>query len=661
MPQPNNKPKQKKPPQNNGGNNNGRKMKSPTQRANEKRANGRRQAQREERRNSEFASKLIDLHDVFDGPEKGRRANLITQGDKLRVIPIGGNEGGGGKNMVVLEYKDEAIIIDCGFNLSVDLPGVNYGINATEYLEKIRHKIKAYVFTHGHLDHIGATPYIIPEFPAPVFGSQFTVSMIEKQFEDFEKPLDFKPETHALNMDTHERHVISKNFTIELVRVTHSIPECSLVVVDTPVGRIINTGDFRLDPEPLDHMPSDIERMKQLGKEGVALLMSESTTTYKPGRTPTEHTLIDSFKDVIARAPGRIFIASFSSNINRVQMIIDGAVAANRKVAIDGRSMLAHVELAVKMGLIKIPKGTIIAMRSAVSVPDDQLIVIATGGQGEMNASLQRMSVGEHKHIKLKSGDTVVVSSSPIPGNEVRYEQIGDDLIRKGVFLFRAPTHEIDGCGPLHVSGHASRDEFSEMIRMMQPKFFMPIYSGPRNRAYHVELAVEEGIPRKNTFMADNGEVLEIDEKSAKLNGSVPVGTVLIDQTGEVVPGVVAKDRLLMSENGIVTVILTMKKSTGELLSSPDIISRGFVYLRENEELMNEIRKELKFFAMRRFKQTPLKDFKAELKDIILDLVYRRTNRSPLVIPVVNVVGGGNGNGKPARKRAELQANESHD
>jgi len=643
----------------------GRPVRSPLQKKQAKSNSTKRRAFQESRRNSEHADKVIGLHDLSER-DNTKYKPLPEQPGKLKVIPIGGQDGIGNKNMVVYEYEDEAIVVDCGFNLGTDLPGVNYTINTMEYLEKIKHKIKAWVFTHGHLDHIGAVPYFLPKYPATVYGSHFTIGMVTKQFDDFEYKLEFRPETKELNMDNHERAIVGKHFTIELVRVTHSIPESSVVVIDTPAGRVINTGDFRLDKEPLDHMPTDIERLKELGKEGVMLLMSESTNAQQMGRTPTEHTLQKSFHDVIEKAEGRIFVASFSSNINRVQMVIDSAVKAGRKVAFDGRSMLAHIELSVRLGIIKIPAGTIASMKDLSSLPDDRILAVVTGGQGELNASLQRMSIGEHKFFKLRKSDTVVVSSNPIPGNWIRYQQIGDDLAKLGVNSYSHLTYEVDGCGPLHVSGHARRDEHREMIELTNPKYFVPIYAGPQYRRYHYDIATKEvGMNPKDCFMLDNGDVLALNDGSAKIVGKVPTGSVLVDQTGHIVPSVVVKDRLLLQDNGFVTVILTIKKGSGELMSSPDIISRGFIYLKENEELVKEVRKTAKFLAMRQFKRMKLDDFKVEVKDQIQHLLYEKTKRSPVVISVVNVVGanGRLANLKPGQNKPRNRAaiNDGHE
>jgi ribonuclease J len=427
------------------------------------------------------------------------------------------------------------------------------------------------------------------------------------------------------------------------VRVTHSVPEASFITVDTPVGRIINTGDWRLDPEPLDDMPTDVTRLKELGDEGVLLLMSDSTGTSLPGRVPTEHTLQDSFHDVIGRAEGRVFVAIFSSNMNRVQMIVNAAVESGRRVALDGRSMMSYAEIAVRQGLLKIPKGTVLAMREMPNIPDEQVLVICTGGQGEPNAALQRMAEGTHKHIKLHPGDTVVVSSTPIPGNEVRYEEIGNELSDKGVHLYRHPTHEIDGVGPLHVSGHARRDEHRELLHLIRPKFFLPIYAGTLNRKRYVEMAVEEGWARKDTILAKNGESVLLTPETWEMGPEAPHGSLLVDQTGAVVSGVVVKDRLMLAEEGLVAVVLTVDRKSGTLLTSPDIISRGFIYMRDSEELMNDFRSELRRAVAQRFKRVDLDRFKQEIKEHVTHFLFEQTGRSPIVIPVVNIIGKGNG------------------
>lgn len=572
------------------------------------------------------------------------RANVIDDiQPRLRVIGLGGMDGGGSKNMILVEYQNDAVIMDCGNDLGVDLPGINYGIADTTYLESIRHKLRAYLITHGHLDHIGGLPHIAPKFPAPIYGSKFTIGMVEKIFENFGIPMPegFELKTVVMNEETHERLKVG-SFFVELVRITHAIPGSTCIILDTPVGRIINTGDFRLDPNPLDHERSDTERLIELGKQGVLLLMSDSTTAERPGRTPSESTIEPTFIDLFEKAPGRVFVALFSSNINRIQMLVNAATSHGRKIAMDGRSMMSTLEVAVKLGMIRIPKGTFVSIANVPNMKDDEVVVVCTGSQGEPSSALQRMATGDHKHIKLKEQDTVILSSTPIPesGNDKLIGDMVDGLMRKGVHVYRHATRDVDNCGPLHVSGHASLDEYGEMIDMTRPKFFMPIYGPFRAKKYHIEEAVRRGIPRGNTVNADNGQVVSLTPDKMELSGEVPHGTVLVDQTGAIVSNIVVKDRLILAEEGLVAVVLTVDRKSGQLLTSPDIISRGFIYMRDNEELMNNFRTELKRAVSQRFKRVDLDRFKQEIKEHVTHFLYEQTQRSPIVIPVVNVISG---------------------
>ena len=572
-----------------------------------------------------------------------RRANFIDDTPRLKIIGLGGMDGGGSKNSILVEYQNDAVIIDCGNDLGVDLPGINYGIVDVAYVESIRHKLRAYIITHGHLDHIGGLPHIVPKIPAPIYGSKFTIGRVEEIFENFgtAMPEGFELQTVTMNEDTHERLKIGE-FFVELVRVTHSIPGSTCVVLDTPAGRIINTGDFRLDPNPLDHERTDLERLTELGNEGVLALLSESTTVERLGRTPSESTIEQSFKDIMEQAPGRIFIGVFSTNMNRRQMIVNAAVHHGKKVAIDGRSMVSTLEMAVRHGFMRIPKGTFVPIASSAGLPDDQLVVICTGSQGEPSSAMQRMANGEHKHIKLKEQDTVVLSSTPIPesGNDSLIGQMVDDMVRHGVHVFEHRNHDLDHVGPLHVSGHASQDEYADMINMTKPKFFIPIYGAYRVKQRHIDLAVEQGIPRANTINVVNGEVVALSPDKMELIGQVPVGTILVDQTGAIVNNVVVKDRVLLAEEGLVSVVLTIDKKTGNLLTSPDIISRGFIYMREEEDMINGLRTEVRRAVQQRFKRIDLDRFKAELKDHVTHYLFEQTGRSPIVIPVVNIIGG---------------------
>ena len=601
------------------------------------------QAVRAQKRSQADAQRIVNQYAVAGSTSpRNERANFIDDKPRLKIIGLGGMDGGGSKNMILVEYMNDAVILDCGNDLSVDLPGINYGIVDTSYVESIKHKLRAYIITHGHLDHIGGLPHIVPLFPAPIYGSKFTIGRIEEIFENFGLPMPdgFELRTVTMNENTHERLKVGE-FFVELVRITHSIPGSTCIILDTPVGRIINTGDFRFDPNPLDHERSDIERLKELGDEGVLALLSESTTVERVGRTPSESTIEQSFIDIINQAPGRIFVGLFSTNMNRVQMIINAAVHHGRKVAMDGRSMVSTLEMAVRHGFVRIPKGTFVPIANVPSMKDNEIVVVCTGSQGEPSSALQRMASGDHKHIKLKEQDTVILSSTPIPesGNDALIGAMVDGLVSKGVHVFEHRNHELDGVGPLHVSGHASRDEFADMIQLTHPKFFIPIYGAYRVKQRHVDLAIEQGIPRANCINADNGQVIAITPDKMEIEGEVPHGTVLVDQTGAIVNSIVVKDRIILAEEGLVAIVITVDKKSGNLLTSPDIISRGFIYMRDNEEIMNGLRQELRRAVSQRFKRIDLDRFKAELKEHITHYLFEQTGRSPIVIPVVNVVG----------------------
>lgn len=602
------------------------------------------QAVRAQRRSQADAQRIANQYQSAE-KVKPKRANVIDDSPRLRIIGLGGMDHGGSKNMILVEYQDDAVIMDCGNDLGIDLPGINYAIVDTAYLEQIRPKIKAYLITHGHLDHIGGLPHIVPKFPAPIYGSKFTIGRVEEIFENFGLPMPegFELKTVVMNENTHEKLKVG-SFFVELIRITHSIPGSTCIVLGTPIGKIVNSGDFRFDPQPLDHERTDVERLVELGKEGVLVLMSESTSTERLGRTPSESTLEPSFIDIMDKAPGRIFVAIFSTNINRIQMIINAAVHHGKKIALDGRSMMSTLEMAVRHGFVRVPKGTFVPIASVPNLKDTEVVVVCTGGQGEQSSALQRMANGEHKHVKMKEQDTVILSSTPIPetGNDALIGVMVDELLRKNVHVFQHSTHELDGIGPLHVSGHASRDEYAEMIEMLKPKFFMPIYGSYRSKNRHIDLAVEQGVPRANCVNAENGQVVNITENSIQLNGEVPNGSILVDQTGSIVSNVVVKDRVLLSEEGLVAVVLTIDKKTGSLLTSPDIISRGFIYMRDNEEIMSGLREELKRAVAQRYKRIDIDRFKAELKDHVTHYLFEHTGGSPIVIPVVNVIGGKN-------------------
>ena len=602
------------------------------------------QAIRSQVRNKDDADKDIQQYTRPIRPKPTRDQPSLGDTEKmLRVSFLGGLEDVGEKNMAVIEYGDDAIVLDCGNNLGVELPGVNYTINDPQYLSTIAHKLRGYVITHGHLDHIGGLKHIVPDYPAPIYGSRYTIGLVEKTFDDLseETHTDFVPDLNIVSSDSHGQTKLGQ-FTVEFIRVTHSLPDATAISINSPVGRIIATGDFRLDPEPLDQMPTDVTRLRQLGDEGVLLLMSDSSYADVEGRVPTESTLQQSFYDIIDNADGRIFVAAFSSNMNRIQMIINAAVAAGRRVALEGRGMLSYSEIAVRQGILKIPKGTLVPIKSAGTIDPEKLLVMCTGGQGEANAALQRMSEGKHRSVNLDAGDTVVISSSPIPGNEISYDQLSNRLKRIGVQLFRHPTHELDGCGPLHVSGHARRDELREMIRLTRPTFFVPVHGGMLRRHYHAELGIKEGMSTKNILLPDNGDSLYFTNDTVVHAPSVPYGGLLVDQNASIVSGVVVKDRLMLSQDGIFTVVLTIDRQTGRMLSSPDIVSRGYLPMLDSGELLGEVRDQIRVTTAKQFKKLDLERFKTDVRDTITGLLFDRTGRSPMVIVVVNTVSTSN-------------------
>ena len=570
--------------------------------------------------------------------DQPRLANQVTRDPKLRIIPLGGL-GEIGKNMMAIEYENDIIVIDMGFRFPTDdQPGVDYMIPVTTYLELRRNKIRGIILTHAHEDHMGGIPFILPKIPAPIYTARFSAGMVEKKLVEYK--LQTQPQLRVMDPDRHEKVQLGV-FKVELVRLTHSIPDACGVAIDTPVGKLFHTGDFKFDPNPVDGKPADITRLKQLGEEGITLLLSDSTSCEKMGRTPSEREIEPSFEDLFGRQTGRIIISTFASQINRVQLIVDAAMATGRKLAFTGRSMLANVELAVKLGYLKVQPGMIIRVQDASTLPDKQVVILCTGSQGEVNSALVRMSTGDHPHIKIKPGDAVIMSSNPIPGNEKSVVTSVDALMREGSRVYQHSTRELDDCGILHVSGHASRDELTEMLSYTKPKYFMPQHGEFHHLVRHAELAVKGGMSPNNVFVLDNGDVLEISARGAQKGQRVPSGMIMIDGAGiGDVEGIVLRDRLAMASEGIFMIVATVSRSTGKLVSSPDIISRGFVYMKENEELINRARAEVrKAFEQRSTREpTDWSKFKLKLRDEISDFLYNRTKRNPMVITVINEV-----------------------
>lgn len=565
---------------------------------------------------------------------------------KLRIIPIGGvGEMGIGKNMNAIEYDDEIIIVDMGFLFpGSDYPGINYITPDITWLEENKHKIKAHVFTHGHLDHIGSFRHFIHRIPAPVYASKFTIGMLDKSMADADT--DFQPDFRVMDPLSHEIVQISKHFSVELVRVNHSIPDSTAVVIRTPLGVVIDSGDWRFEESPVDGQKFDLERMTEIAaKEGVLMFMNESTNCESAGtHTHTEFDIQYSIGQVMDKfSNSRVILSCFSSQVHRLQLILEEAHKHGRKVAFAGFSMIQNLEVALRSGTIKIPKNTVMKMEDIIKLPDSQITVVCTGSQGEFNAVLSRMATGAHKYMKIKGSDVVVFSSNPIPGNEKNVVRTVDGLMREGSDVIQNGKTHLTGIGPLHLSGHGYYDDHIKLINALNPTYYMPIHGEFHMLVYNARLAEKEcGIPRKNIFVCDAGDIIEIDiERQAKKAGRIQVGGVMYDDTGAIVSEVVLKDRIHMSQEGMFVVVLTVQRGTGRLLTSPDIISRGFIYLRDSEELMNMIRQYLKQKAARSFAgKYDLDVVKKEIKDEVTHILYDQTRRTPIVIPVINEVGG---------------------
>jgi len=592
---------------------------------------------------------------IYNG-YKGRQFSLADQPKKpraprptLKIMPIGGlGEMGIGKNMMAIEYDNDIIVIDCGFLFpGGDYPGINYITPDVTYLEENKHKIRGQVFTHGHLDHIGGFRHIAHKIPAPVYASKFTLGMVQRTME--ESTSGYEPQYHELDPDKHERVQLGDSFSIELVRVNHSIPDATAVVIRTPLGVLVDTGDWRFEENPVDGKKFDLERLTEIAtKEGILMLMNESTNcesegTHEHGEFDVQH----SIGQVMDKYPNsRLILSCFSSQIHRMQVILEEAKQHDRKVAFAGYSMIQNLEVALRAGVIKIPKDVVVKMEDVVKLPDGKVTIVCTGSQGEFNAVLNRMASGSHKFIKIKNSDVIVFSSNPIPGNEKYVVRTVDGLMREGSDVIQNGKTHLTGVGPLHMSGHGYYDDHVKLISALNPKYYLPIHGEFHMLHHNAVLAEREcGIPRDNIFVCDSGDVIEIDHEGAKKAGRIPVGGIMYDDAGAIVSEVVLKDRIHMASEGMFVVVLTVSRGSGRLMTSPDIISRGFIYLRDSEELMGTIRQYLKQKVTRSFtgKKIDLDVIKKELKDEITHILYDQTRRTPIVIPVINEIGGGGG------------------
>ncbi len=620
------------------------------------------EAYRAQRRTSENVNQRASQH-VIDIPVNkslyngydGKQFSPVDQknqprsnGPRIRIMPIGGlGEMGIGKNMMAIEYDNDIIVIDCGFLFpGADYPGINYITPDVTYLEENKHKIRAILFTHAHLDHIGAFRHIAHKIPAPVYATKFTLGMIQRTME--ESPFDYVPQYNEIHPDEHEQVQIGDSFNIEYIRVPHSTPDCAAIVIRTPLGVLVHSGDWRFEDEPVDGKKYDIERMTEIAaKEGILILMNESTNAEIEGtHMHGEFDIQRSFGQVMEKYPNsRLILSCFSSHIYRMQTILDEAKKHERKVAFAGYSMIQNLEVALRNGTIKVPKNVVVKMEDIIKMPDSKITIVCTGSQGEFNAVLNRMASGSHKFIKIKNSDVIVFSSNVIPGNEKYVTRTVDGLMREGSDVIQNNKTHLTGIGPLHLSGHAYFSDHAKLISALNPKFYMPIHGEFHMLAHNARIAEEQsGVKHENIFVCDSGDILEITTAGARKAGRFPVGGIMYDDNGAIVSEVVLKDRMHMASEGMFIVVLTVQKGSGRLLTSPDIISRGFIYLRDSEELMGLIRQYLKQKVARTFvgKNIDLDAIKKELKEEITHILYDQTRRTPIVIPVINEIGGVN-------------------
>lgn len=549
--------------------------------------------------------------------------------DKLRFAALGGLEEIG-RNMMFFEYRDEIIIIDIGLQFpEEETPGIDYIIPNTAYLEDKKENIKAVILTHAHYDHIGAIPYVIHRLGNPPFyATALTKELVKKRQEDFLNA----PKLNITEVKNGDRLKLSNYFEAEFFNVAHNIPDNAGVLLKSPVGNMVHLSDFKFDYDEKEQ-PQNIDEFRKIGQKKIHTLFLDSTNAETPGRSLSERVVEKNLEELFRKAEGRIIVGIFSSLLNRIAEIIKIAERMNKKVAVSGRSMKENLEASRRLGYIKAKKGQIIPVEEIHKYKDDKIIILSTGAQGEPNASLMRIASGEHRHIRVKPGDTFIFSSSVIPGNERSVQVLKDNLARQGAIVYHSKIVDI------HSSGHAPQEELKEVIRLIKPKFFVPIHGYFFMRSQNAKLAAEAGIPKENIFLFDNGQIVEITERSISLTGeTVPASYVMVDGLGVGDVGeIVLRDRRMLAQEGMIVIIVTVSRRNGRLLKNPDIISRGFIYLKENQKLLEDIRSRIKGILGRIPQKQPLDaDYlKALFRDQIGQFVYNKTNRRPMILPVV--------------------------
>ncbi|MDD4495709.1 MAG: ribonuclease J [Eubacteriales bacterium] len=545
----------------------------------------------------------------------------------VKIIPLGGMREIG-KNITVIEYNDEILVVDCGVAFPEDeMLGIDLVIPDVSYLKANVEKVKGIILTHGHEDHIGAIPYVLREVNVPVYGTRLTLALLKNKLVE-----------HGM-LDTTDLKVVKQGenvqfgkMSVDFIRSTHSIPDSVALAIHTPVGVIVHTSDFKIDFTPLDMEPMDLNKLAELGSKGVLLLMCDSTNVEREGYTLSEKIVGEAFEEIFLEATGRILVATFASNVQRIQQVINAAARLGRKLAICGRSIENVFQTAMQEGYLNVPDGMLIDIDKIGRYKSEELVILTTGSQGEPMSALARMAASDHKKVEIVPGDLIIISATPIPGNEKLVYKVINELFNKGAEVIYEKLADV------HVSGHACKEELKLVHKLVKPKYFMPVHGEYRHLKQHANLAAELGMKPENIFLMDIGEVLELTSRTAKKNGSVTSGRILVDGLGVGdVGNVVLRDRKLLSQDGLLVVVVTADKETGQIIAGPDLISRGFVYVRESEELMEEAREVAKnaLLACSEKKKNDWALKKNVLKNALKDFMYEKTKRRPMILPIV--------------------------
>ncbi|MBO5211306.1 MAG: ribonuclease J [Clostridia bacterium] len=557
-------------------------------------------------------------------PQNNKRINKKP----IKIIPLGGL-GEIGKNITLYEYDGDMFLVDCGMSFpDEDMPGIDIVIPDFTYVLENRDKIKGLVVTHGHEDHIGAIPYLLRNFNVPIYATRLTIGLIEGKLREH-KLL----ESANLNVVKAGSIVKLGKFTVEFIHVNHSIPDAAAFAIKCAGGTVVHTGDFKIDTTPIDDQVIDIARFAELGKEGVLALLADSTNAERPGFTASERLVGGSFSNLFAKAEGkRIIVATFSSNIHRIQQIIDEAARCNRKVAVSGRSMLNVVSVAEELGYLKVPKNVLIEIEAIKNYTPGQVVIVTTGSQGEPLSALHRMAFSDHRQVEIAPGDMIIISATPIPGNEKLVTKVINELMKRGANVVYERMYDV------HVSGHACAEELKLIMSIVKPQYFIPLHGEQKHLMKHAELAQLMGIPKENTVIAQNGSVIELSQKAAKCKEVVTAGRVMVDGLGVGdVGSIVLRDRKLLSDGGIIIVGVTIDAVTREIVAGPDIVSRGFIYMKESEELIQEI-SDLVWDILDRCQYQNIRDWstiKNKIKDGVSKFLFTKTKRSPMVLPII--------------------------